>query len=327
MLGAVSEYQRRSAKERNADAQANAVARGIPPWPNIPPGYRREIVGTDQKGNPIYDGPLLRDPQTAPAVTKAFQMRADGATVAKIREYLADNGIKRSYHGVGALLASRVVLGEIHFGKLSNLEAPHPAIVDREVWQRVQRVRVSRGRRAKSDRLLARLGVLRCGSCGARMVVASAHHGQYPMYRCPPNGDCKRHVSISAELVEGIVTDAVRKRIANVKGRASAEQNIRDAEQALADAQGELDAAMRVLEGFEDELSARRRLLELREARDAAQEHLDTLGGPDVVVTLDAATDWERLTLHEQREIIRATIERVTVAPGRGAERVAVELV
>jgi hypothetical protein len=45
-----------------------------------------------------------------------------------------------------------------------------------------------------------------------------------------------------------------------------------------------------------------------------------------VVVTIDGATDWERLTLDEKREIIRATIERVTVAPGRGAERVTVEL-
>jgi site-specific DNA recombinase len=72
------------------------------------------------------------------------------------------------------MLASRVYLGEIHFGTLVNLRA-HPAIVDADLWRRVQRAKVSRGRRAKSDRLLARLGVLRCGTCGARMVVGTSN--------------------------------------------------------------------------------------------------------------------------------------------------------
>lgn len=229
MLGAVSEYQRRTAKERSAEAQARAVARGVLPWPNVPPGYVR--------GD---DGVLVPDRATRKMVAKAFRMRAGGATIAAVRAYLADHGIERSYHGVTAMLGSRVYLGQIHFGQLVNLDA-HPPIVDRKVWQAVQRVRVPRGRRAKSDRLLARLGVLRCGSCGARLVVGTANNGGWSLYRCPPNGDCKRRVTISAEVVEGIVVDAVRAALADVEGKASAETSVREAEVALERAQCELD--------------------------------------------------------------------------------------
>jgi DNA invertase Pin-like site-specific DNA recombinase len=215
MLGLVSEYQRRTAAERSAEAQTRAVARGIVPWPNIPPGYDR-----------VRDKPLVPNAD-APTVVEAFRMRADGATVAEVRTFLGAHGIRRSYHGVGSMLASRVYVGEIHFGDLVNLSA-HPAIVDSDTFRRVQRMKVSRGRKAKSDRLLARLDVLRCDSCGARMVVGSANHGSYPLYRCPPTGDCTRRVTISAEIVEKIVADDVRRALADAEGRASVENNARD---------------------------------------------------------------------------------------------------
>jgi site-specific DNA recombinase len=146
MLGAVSEYYRRSIQERSGEAQARAVARGVAPWPKVPPGYRRTETG------------VLTPDETAPIIREAFRKRADGATVKDVRAFLADHGVHRSYHGVLALLSSRVVLGEIHFGKLVNLEA-HEPIVDRHTWQRVQRMIVTRGRKPKSDRPLARLDV------------------------------------------------------------------------------------------------------------------------------------------------------------------------
>ena len=139
-----------------------AIERGVVPWPNIPPGYLRDD-----------DQLLVPDPDTAPVVAEAFSMRADGATIAKVRAHLRENGIVLSYHGTMALLASRVMLGEIHFGRYAPNLSAHPAIVDRDTWQRVQRMSVPRGRKAKSDRLLARLGVLRCATCDGRMVVGT----------------------------------------------------------------------------------------------------------------------------------------------------------
>ena len=57
------------------------------------------------------------------------------------------------------------------------------------------------------------------------MGVSTSYNGTVPVYRCPrtTSGDCPTRVTIGAEIVEGIVVDAVRARIADVEGRASAE--------------------------------------------------------------------------------------------------------
>ncbi len=313
MLGAVAEYARRTAAERSAEAQARAVARGVLPWPNVPPGYDRGVDG------------VLAPNSDADAVREAFQMRAGGSTIQAIREHLRAAGIERSYHGVSSILGSRVYVGEIHFGGLHNLAA-HEPIVDGELFARVQRVKVSRGRKAKSDRLLARLGVLRCGTCGSRMVVGTSNNSSYFLYRCPPTGDCRRRVTISADLVERVVVDAVRAALANVEGRASVESNAREAEQVLARAQASLDAALLAFEGFDDEGAARERLLALKAQRDSARERVERLGGERATLVINANADWDRLALEARRQIIRATVNRAVIKPGRGAGRISVEL-
>jgi site-specific DNA recombinase len=317
MLGAVAEYQRRSTAERTADAKRRALERGVPPFPNIPPGYRRRD-----------DRQLEPDPATAPVVAKAFELRARGETIKGVREYLREHGIERSFHGTQAMLASRIVLGELHFGELVNSSA-HPPIVDADTWGRVQRMRLQRGRRAKSERLLARLSVLRCGTCSARMVIGSSspQGGRtYALYRCPPVGDCRRRVTIGAELVEQFVTDKVRRLLAGISAQATSAAGAEEAAAELDRWQSQLDAAIRAFTGLEDEASARERLEELREGRDAARARLDELAAiaADAVV-VDASRDWDLLTLDERRALIRAVVERVTVAPGRGVGRITVK--
>lgn len=313
MLGMVAEYHRRVTAERTADAKRRAVARGVPPFPNVPPGYRRR-----------GDGRLESDLRDAPIVAEAFQLRAEGATVMEVREHLRAHGIERSFHGTQALLTSRIVLGELQFGELVNPEA-HPAIVDAVTWQRVQRMRSPRGRRAKSDRLLARLGVLRCGTCGARMVVGTANHSGYNMYRCPPVGDCPRRVTISADVVEREVVATVKRLLGDATGTASLDDGIDEAEREVEVAERELDAAVRAFTGLDDVEAARERLTELREERDRKRERLAELQaatGP--ALTINVRDDWDRLSRDEQRALVRAVIDRVEVGPGRGLGRVTV---
>ncbi|MGI8803680.1 MAG: recombinase family protein, partial [Solirubrobacteraceae bacterium] len=275
LASAVHRYVRRVGAERSREAQVAAIARGVAPWPNILPGYERGPSGVFQV-----------DPETQAVVVDAFKMRAAKSTVQAVRDHLAANGIVRSYHGTSALLASRMVLGELHFGDYEpNLEA-WPAIVDRDLWARVQRMKVSRGRRAKSDRLLARLGVLRCGTCDARMVVGSAVSGRYFVYRCPPNGGCSRHVTISAEVVEALVVAAVRAGLDGCFGFRAAQDNVREARVALQSAQSDLDSVIRMLADFTNELAAKERLVELRRVHDLAQERVDQLcdvGGREIL--------------------------------------------
>lgn len=317
MLGAVAEYHRRVTAERTSEAKRRAIDRGVPPYPNVPPGYRR---GEGRR--------LEVDPETADAVREAFTMRAEGATIKDVRAYLRSAGIERSYHGVCALLASRVVLGELRFGEIVN-EGSHPAIVDEVTWRRVQKIAVARGRKPQSDRLLARLGVLRCGSCGARMVVGSTvqQGKRYALYRCPPNGDCERRVTISAEVAERCVVGATQAALNGVVGSASAADDVEDASRELERRQKDLDAAIRAFAGLEDEASAKERLRELREARDEARDRLDDVtaaaGARALTVT---ARDWEILTTDERRSLIQAVISTATVSPGRGPDRIIVQL-
>jgi len=318
LIGAINEHQRRIAKERSGEAQRLAVARGVVPFPNIGVGY----VLQD-------DGTLAPHPTEAPVVADGFRMRAEGATIAEVRAHLKRHGIERSYHGVHTLLRSRLVLGEIHFGDLVNTEA-HEPIVDRETWQRVQDASVPRGPKPKSERLLSRLGVLRCGTCGGRMVVGmQKQHGRnYPFYRCGHvREDCNRRVTISARIAEEVVIDRVREVLFDTEGQASAERNARDAEAAVENTQADLDAAIRTLAGFEDEDSARQRLAELRQARDDARERLAELGGQGAAVAMNAAGDWDDLSLDERRALVSAVVRQAVVAvEGKGAERLTLEL-
>lgn len=313
MLGMVAEYVRRTTAERVAGAQRRAVEQGRVPFPLID-GLRRGEGGT-----------VEIDPETVDAVREAFNMRASAATVQSIRDHLRENGIERSYHGVMSLLRSKVALGEVQFG---TLRGTVPAIVDRDTWERAQRVSLPRGRKPKSDRLLARLGILRCGTCGSRMVIASSNNSGYKVYRCPPTGDCERRVAISADKVEQEIVTEVKRLLDGMKATASAADGTQQASKDLDHAQAAFDGAIQAFSGLETEPAAITRLRELRDARDTAREAYE-----GVIAMRDATTvaisvgdDWDLLTLEEQRALITTVVESVTVAPGRGSGRVTIHL-
>ena len=157
--------------EKVKAAHERVVARGVLPNSRISPGYARG-----------EDGVLVVQRPKARIVVQAFKRRDQGASLVEIQAWLAENGIERSISGVASMLRSRMYLGEIHFGALHNTCAHEPIIKDRALFERVQRRTVSRGRQAKSARLLARLGVLRCGTCGSRMVINS-YSGNYGSVR------------------------------------------------------------------------------------------------------------------------------------------------
>ncbi len=309
LLGAVNEYQRRTTTQRTAGAQARAVARGATPFARIPLGHSRE------------NGTLTPNPDEVPIVRRAFTMRADGKPISTIRNMLKSRSVERSQRGVQVMLANRIYLGELHFGKLVNLTACEP-IIDPELWGRVQRMRIPRGPQSTSKRLLSRLGVLRCGSCGSRLsTMKLPKQNDYPIYRCASTSDCDRHMTISAEVAEEAVVNYVRETLTDAEGRASAEDGARKAEQELAAAQDALDAAVRAFDGLGDVESARERLAELKAAVDAARARVDKMGATGPVISINAARDWDRLTVDEQRALIRATVATAMVSRASGRSR------
>jgi hypothetical protein len=233
--------------------------------PKAPLGY---VVGPDRKLEP--------DKATKQIVVDAFDLRAGGATAKAVKAMLAERGVKRSLAGVRQMLASRVYVGELHAGgHTPNLKA-HPAIVDRDVFERVQRMSVPAGRNAKSDRLLARLGVLRCGTCDGRMSASRTGRG-YAFYRCASN-ECARPVTISAPVVRapGRAGDARAARLSLV-GHASEVEQYEAAKAAMRTAAARYDAFTADYDPLEPADVERRQ--ELRAVRDAARAKVTSLEG------------------------------------------------
>jgi hypothetical protein len=149
--------------------------------------------------------------------------------------------------------------------------------------------------------------------------------GQYALYRCSPTSDCSQRVTISAEVAERTVVEAVQDLLAGIEGRASVESGAGEAGEEVARRQEALDRAIRSFAGLEDEEAARERLQELRAARDQARVRHDELLAASAPAMTVGAGDWDLLTLDERRALIRAVVERAVVRPGRGADRITVE--
>ena len=235
MLGSVFQYFAEITGEKVTAAQA----RGVYPHPKIPVGYVRG-----------ENGVLVVEPAAAKLVVQAFKRRDRGRSLVEIQAFLAENGIERALSGVAWMLRSRMYLGEIHFGELHNPQAHEAIVKDRGLFERVQRRTVSRGRQAKSDRLLARLAVLRCGTCASRMVINSDSGS----YRCGDTSAnrCRRRAAVKADRVEEMVLDAVRaySATADVHGRASRKRQIREADEAIERVNAGLDDTIRQLGGL-----------------------------------------------------------------------------
>jgi hypothetical protein len=315
--GGVNQYVKRTAKERSWAAVEVAIEEGRIPWSQTAPGYTRD-----------EDSRLHPDRTVKPVIVKAFKKRQGGATIEEVQAFLRAHGIERSYHGTQWLLRDRIYLGEIHFGKHTpNLKA-HTAIIDRTLFDEVQKIRKPRGRKPKSERLLARLGVLRCGNYSAKMVVATSHKSRYWVYRCPPQGDCPQHQSIGAEIAETFVTEQVKLLHDAAKESASPEDDLTIAYGEWQAAEKALATQMRILAGagVEHEPSAIEILTALREDRDAKKSTYEGMANrreaQSVVLTL---ADFDECSLEGKRALIKALVPPLYVTPGRGKARLTFE--
>jgi DNA invertase Pin-like site-specific DNA recombinase len=316
--GDVSEYTLQTAKERSWDAVELAIEHGTYPGPVAPLGY---VKGAD--------GVLARDRKaTVKTVHEAFERRTAGASYDEVRGFLRERGIERTLSGTRKMLRSRVYLGEIHFGKHTpNLRA-HDAIIERDLFDRVQKTFVSAGRKAKSERLLARLRLVRCGTCGGRMSVSGNGEG-YMIYRCTGD-DCRRPMAISAEIIEREVIAIVKEADATDTGRARREQNAREALVEAEQARVVKDTYKRrymMLPPGEDDAEMQafveQAVVDYERKRERARQLAELSGDvtTDVSVLDDADTP-----IDTRRNVIRSRVKRITVAQGRGAERITVEL-
>lgn len=320
MLGVMAESYARSVGERTAASKARNVAKGVPPFPKITAAYERIESGDDK-------GRLRQHPVNGPIVREACELRAKGMSYSKLQRFLAEHDIVMTVSGVEGMLASPLLYGEIRFGDLVNPRGIADPVIDRALYRRMHKAKATRGRYAKSERLLARQGVLVC-ECDARMTVSSTSPKSAKTYSYYVCGDrtCTHRAIIAAEAVESAVRDEAIRLSRNVEGRASAERQLEEARVEYERANEAYQRAIRTLMGRDDEPAAKEVLDELQTDRDNAQarhEHLDARTTPTLTVRTER--DWTRLTLDEQRGVVRSVLARVVVKQGRGDGRISFE--
>jgi hypothetical protein len=325
MMALMAEYQARQGGEKLTVTKQRNIDLGKPPFPHVTLAFERIPDGPD-KGR-------LRPSEWAPLIAEAVRMRAGVDRVApapwiEIQRYLDERGLRLTQNRIRLTLDSRLLIGEIHFGEnfTPNLHA-HEPIVEPALWRRAQEAKAPKGRLGHSERLLARLGVLVCGTCGSRLVVCSSRtsYGVYRYYRCMKDW-CERPAAVMCDTAEQIVRDETIRLCAGIKERASARQELEQARLARVEAEERYAGAIRTLAGRGGEAATREVLDELEAERDvvvAEHERLVALTTPDL--TISTGADWELLTFDERRRLIRAVIVQAVVAPGKGPGRVTVE--
>jgi site-specific DNA recombinase len=174
------------------DAVMQAIEAGKYISAKPPVGYR--------KGE---DGRLVIDPEIAPIIRRAFQLRTRGKSYRELAEYLDSTGVKTAWGSphwsastAGKILTNRAYLGEARHGDIVNHKAHEPIISEKE-WQAAQPgERIVLPNEARRSALCVLRGVLVCGGCGRRMLVGggSKKHGKNPP---APHYYCRgRHESL-----------------------------------------------------------------------------------------------------------------------------------
>jgi len=221
ILGVISEwYLDRLREEQERTIQRKIVEQGAH-W-GVPLGYRRGYI-VNERGHEV-PGPLVKDPQWAPAVEEVFRRRAlpDRETAggswrdlalylteqgapglyersAAAREGREERGSKWSDTSVRAIIENQVYLGQAKAGSVVKADA-HPALVDELTSRRANRKGTLHGKGERKGGPLLGGGLLRCGSCAHGMYKSSMKSGHW-FYRCK-FAACTNRATISAPKVE-----------------------------------------------------------------------------------------------------------------------------
>jgi site-specific DNA recombinase len=186
MLGVFAEFERATIIDRVIADMERKASRGEWTGGSVPYGYRLDAERRHLKPDPA-ETPLIEE------VFDRYARRLEGATT--IARWLTDNGYRTKNNkpfnpqAVFTILRNRVYLGEIYY-RGRHYEAPHPALIRSDLFERAQEILRQRGEDAslrrsnQSDYLLT--GLVTCSRCGKRYIGAAATSkaGRYRYYVC-----------------------------------------------------------------------------------------------------------------------------------------------
>jgi DNA invertase Pin-like site-specific DNA recombinase len=327
---------------------------------SAPYGYRKKVV---QEGKTTCHT-LEPHPDQAPIVKRIFEMYASGMGSVRIAEQLdrehvpAPRGKKWAPESLPSMLSNVHYLGKVKWNERKTVrtvaegevkagrpraeeflvfEGKHPAIIDQELWDKVQAVRGTHPRNHKAKNLTNPLAGLLWCECG-RAMIGRRYNGKDGTERCAPRflcGDRKNCGNASARMDEvmGEVARVLRDAIDDFEVRIKAgnddsvkvhQQMVERLEKRLAELR-KLEVkqwAEKMKNGMPEhvfkELNAST-VAEIEEiehalceAKNAVPEPVDLAGK---VVTFRAALDALQdpgAPVKEKNQLLKACIERIT---------------
>ena len=313
ILLSIAQSERERAAAGFRQARASAVERGITVAGKIPLGYRRRA-----------DRRLEVDPDAAPLVQHAFEMKAAGKGHSAIARWLNEQGCDFTSTGVRYMLSNRAYRGETRAGDLVK-ESTHPALVTEGLFRRAQ----GRGKQSqRTGRLAGRFllgGVATCANCGRGLRLSSGGSNHRPFYYCRGR-DCRERGYAGARELDAFVLNTIEERT-NAADPSTwvALPGGDDAE--VAELEAARDAAAEDLESFLADTKMRRALGADRHAEaagnyvavldkaeaDLAEARERTSGSWELVGRL-WNTEWGHA---ERAEWVARTVRSVVVSKGR----------
>jgi site-specific DNA recombinase len=309
-------------------AKVNAIELGIPIASLPPYGYRRaeqrlEVVEAE-----------------AAVVRELFELRAAGASYGVVLAHFERESGRSSYRQtVHGMLGNRTYLGELHYGRAAELvnEEAHPAIVELELFEEVQRMNAERGRGnarhgGKAKSLLA--GIVKCAGCGRGLVETATGRARTRSYKCPNDArHCASRASINSSELNAFVIERVLEWAGpsadelveleaelDVRGdRVVGEHRLAEAERLLLEWSIDLERQERSPDAYQAGLAAREERVALR------RRELEALGEASELEvarsTVRQALAGDELEVAERRRLLGAVLGAVIVrkTPRRGA--------
>lgn len=220
MLMSFAEFEREMITERIRDKVRAARRKGRWTGGHAPLGYRSE------------NARLLIHEEELPWAKQVFDWYLEGVSALAISLRLNEAGLPLKTARTPRAnpwtkdLVLRILRNRLYLGELSCqgefVMAEHPALIEAEVFHRVQRMLDPKDRRARLQSrnpvYLVR-GTLRCGLCGCSMTCASTfREGRlYRYYRCRTRDKQGKEVcptvQMPAEAIEAFVVDRVKEMI------------------------------------------------------------------------------------------------------------------
>jgi DNA invertase Pin-like site-specific DNA recombinase len=316
MMGTVATHESEHKGERVMAASRQRAESGRPNGGSRPFGYES-------------DGMTVRESE-AQVIRLATQRFIAGESLKSICEYLNDHdmptatGKQWSVTGLSQMLQRARNSGQRErHGQIIGL-ADWPAIVTAEQTAAIIGILADPARKlARAPRRYLLAGLLRCHACGGTLVAHPT--GQRRTYVCkkvPGRPNCGG-LSIGAEAIEAITTEAVLMRLdtplvdstpaPDLSGPAVDDPaTLQTRKDTLTDmlAQGEMtrDAYVRAVRQIDDKLRALDRLAAMTFRRteiDAYKSHPGRL-----------RREWPNLPLSRQQAVLKAVLDHVVIGPG-----------